>query len=114
MSKAQLVLTALFVEHQTPAQVAVRYGVHRCWVYKPKARHEAEGEAGFEPRSRHLPEPPRIALDASRDGEGTTASSRLSPSPTTPRSPMAQSIHQLSGDHFGWQRRGVPDVDHHC
>lgn len=52
MSKAQLVLTALFVEHQTPAQVAVRYGVHRPWVYKLKARHEAEGEAGSEPRSR--------------------------------------------------------------
>ena len=29
MSKARLVLTALFLEHQTPAQVAARYGVHR-------------------------------------------------------------------------------------
>jgi transposase InsO family protein len=52
MSKAQLVLTALFIEHQRPAQVAVRYGVHRSWVYKLKARHEAGTEAGFEPRSR--------------------------------------------------------------
>jgi transposase InsO family protein len=52
MSKARLVLTALFVEHQTPAQVAARYGVHRAWVYKLKARYEAEGEAAFEPRSR--------------------------------------------------------------
>ena len=52
MSKARLVLTALFVDHQTPAQVAERYGVHRAWVYKLKARYEAEGESAFEPRSR--------------------------------------------------------------
>jgi transposase InsO family protein len=52
MSKARLVLTALFVDHQTPAEVAARYGVHRAWVYKLKARYEAEGEAAFEPRSR--------------------------------------------------------------
>lgn len=48
MSKARLVLTALFVEHQTPAEVAARYGVHRAWVYKLKARYEAEGEAALE------------------------------------------------------------------
>ena len=52
MSKARLVLTALFVDHQTPAEVAARYGVHRAWVYKLKARYEAEGEAALEPRSR--------------------------------------------------------------
>jgi len=52
MSKARLVITALFVDHQTPAEVAARYGVHRAWVYKLKARYEAEGEAAFEPRSR--------------------------------------------------------------
>ena len=52
MSKARLVLTALFVEHQTPTEVAARYGVHRAWVYKLKARYQAEGEAAFEPRSR--------------------------------------------------------------
>ena len=34
MSKARLVLTALFAEHQTPTEVAARYGVHRGWVYK--------------------------------------------------------------------------------
>jgi len=28
MSKARLVLTALIVDRQTPAEVAVRYGVH--------------------------------------------------------------------------------------
>jgi transposase len=47
-----LVITALFVDRQTPAEVAVRYGVHRAWVYKLKARYEAEGDAAFEPRSR--------------------------------------------------------------
>src|SRR3954466_9110334 len=52
MSKARLVITALFVDHQTPAEVAARYGVHRGWVYKLKARYEAEGEAALEPRSR--------------------------------------------------------------
>ena len=51
-SKARLVITALFVDHQTPAEVAARYGIHRAWVYKLKARYEAEGEAALEPRSR--------------------------------------------------------------
>jgi transposase len=51
-SKARLLITALFVEHQTPAEVAAHYGVHRAWVYKLKARYEAEGETALEPRSR--------------------------------------------------------------
>jgi len=51
-SKARLVITALFVDHQTPAEVAARYGIHRAWVYKLKARYEAEGETALEPRSR--------------------------------------------------------------
>ena len=46
-SKARLVITALFVDHQSPAEVAARYGVHRAWVYKLKARYEAEGEAAL-------------------------------------------------------------------
>ncbi|MCW4385893.1 IS481 family transposase [Salinibacterium sp. SYSU T00001] len=52
MSKARLVLTALFIDQQSPAEVAARYGVHRSWVYRLKARYEAEGEAAFQPRSR--------------------------------------------------------------
>ena len=52
MSKARLVLTALTVEGATPSQVAQRYGVHRSWVYRLKARYDLEGEAAFEPRSR--------------------------------------------------------------
>jgi transposase len=52
MSKARLVLTALLVDRQAPAEVATRYGVHRSWVYKLKARYEPDGEAAFQPRSR--------------------------------------------------------------
>ncbi len=52
MSKARLVITALFVDHQSPAEVAARYGVHRAWIYKLKARYEAEGDTALEPRSR--------------------------------------------------------------
>ena len=52
MSKARLVITALFVEKQTPAEVAARYGLHRSWVYRLRERYEAEGEAAFQPRSR--------------------------------------------------------------
>ena len=52
MSKTRLVLTALFVDRQSPAEVARRYGVHRAWVYKLRARYLAEGDAAFEPRSR--------------------------------------------------------------
>lgn len=51
-SKARLILTALFVDHQSPAEVATRYGVHRAWVYKLKTRYQAEGESALEPRSR--------------------------------------------------------------
>ncbi|TWD81387.1 homeodomain-containing protein [Kribbella amoyensis] len=59
MSKARLVITALFVEGQTAAEVAARYGVHRAWVYKLKARYLAEGEAAFVPRSRRPKTSPR-------------------------------------------------------
>ena len=58
-SKARLVITALFVENQKPAEVAARYGVDRSWVYRLKARYEAEGEAAFEPRSRRPKTSPR-------------------------------------------------------
>ena len=67
MSKARLVITALFVDHQSPAEVAARYGVHRAWVYKLKARYEAEGEAVLEPRSRRPKSSPRATPSASVD-----------------------------------------------
>jgi transposase InsO family protein len=52
MSKARLVITAVVVEHRTPAEVARSYGVSRSWVYELLARHRAEGDAAFQPRSR--------------------------------------------------------------
>jgi len=67
MSKAKLILIALFVDHQTPAEVAARYGVHRGWVYKLKARYEAEGEAAFEPHSRRPKTSPSAISSASVD-----------------------------------------------
>ncbi len=45
-------ITALVVEQQTVAEVAARYGVHRSWVYRLKARYDDIGEAAFEPLSR--------------------------------------------------------------
>lgn len=59
MSMARLIITALFVEGQAPSEVARRYGVHRAWVYKLKARYEAEGDAAVEPRSRRPKMSPR-------------------------------------------------------
>ena len=67
MSKARLVITALFVEGQSPAEVAARYGVHRSWVYKLKARYEAEGDAAFEPRSRRPKTSPTAISDHARE-----------------------------------------------
>jgi transposase InsO family protein len=64
MSKARLVITALFVDRQTPAEVARRYGVHRAWVYKLKARYEAEGDAALQPRSRRPNRSPTAILDS--------------------------------------------------
>ena len=74
-SKARLVITALFVDHQTPAEVAARYGVHRAWVYKLKARYEAEGEAAFEPRSRR-PKTSPTALPPERGRPDRASSAR--------------------------------------
>ena len=65
MSTARLVLTALLVDRQTPAEVAARYGVHRSWVYKLKARYQADGEAAFEPRSRRPKTSPTATPPAS-------------------------------------------------
>jgi hypothetical protein len=47
MSRARLVITALVVEEQTVAEMAARYGVHRCWVYRLKARYDDIGEAAL-------------------------------------------------------------------
>jgi transposase InsO family protein len=64
VSKARLVITALFVDKQTPAEVAARYGVHRSWVYRLKARYETEGESAAEPRSRRPKRSPTATANA--------------------------------------------------
>jgi transposase InsO family protein len=52
MSKARLVITAITIEKRPVAEVAATYGVSRSWLYELLARHRAEGETAFEPRSR--------------------------------------------------------------
>jgi transposase InsO family protein len=59
MSKARLVLTALLTEGQSVAEIAARYGVHRSWIYRLKARYDTEGETAYEPRSRRPYTSPR-------------------------------------------------------
>jgi transposase InsO family protein len=120
MSKARLVITALVVEKQSPAAVAHRYGVHRSWVYRLKARYEAEGEAALTPRSRRPKTSPRATapetveavlrlrkqlaeqgLDAGAD---TIRHHRLAPDPPPRR-------HSVPGDDRpgpGPARRGHP------
>ena len=79
MSLARLVITAVVVEGQTVAEVAARYGVHRSWVYKLRARYDAEGDSGLLPRSRRphrsptsIPEPV-VALIVGLRGQLTGA-----------------------------------------
>jgi transposase InsO family protein len=64
MSTSRLVITALFVEGQSPAQVAARYGLSRAWVYRLRARYVAEGEAACQPRSRRPKTSPRATPEA--------------------------------------------------
>lgn len=52
MSKARLVITAVTIEKRPVTEVAATYGVSRSWLYELLARHRAEGEAAFEPRSK--------------------------------------------------------------
>src|SRR4051812_12245090 len=59
MSMRRLVITALFVEGKTVAEVAARYGVDRSWVYRLKSRYQAEGDTALTPRSRRPLSSPR-------------------------------------------------------
>jgi transposase InsO family protein len=52
MSKARLVITAVVTEGRSQGEVARAYGVSQGWISRLVARHRAEGEAAFEPRSR--------------------------------------------------------------
>ena len=90
MSKARLVITALFVDRQSPAEVAARYGVHRAWVYKLKARYEAEGESALEPRSRRPKTTPSATPTATVE-----LVLRL-------RKQLADAGHDAGADTIGW------------
>jgi transposase InsO family protein len=52
VSKSRLVIAAVVLEGRAVSEVVTAYGVSRSWVYELVARYRAEGEAGFEPRSR--------------------------------------------------------------
>jgi transposase InsO family protein len=80
MSKARLVITALVVEKQTVAEVAARYGVHRSWVYRLKARYDDIGEAAFEPLSRR-PHTSPAAIAASTVSRTLTREGLVDPQP---------------------------------
>jgi transposase InsO family protein len=67
MSKAQLVITAVTVEKRSVSEVARSYGVARSWIYALLARHRAEGEAAFEPRSRRPKTSPAAIPDSAAD-----------------------------------------------
>jgi transposase InsO family protein len=67
MSKARLVITAVVIEKRPVSEVARSYGVARSWVYALVARHAAEGEAAFEPRSRRPRTSPGAISDATVD-----------------------------------------------
>jgi transposase InsO family protein len=64
MSKARLVITAVIVENRPVSEVARSYGVARSWICTLLARHQAEGEAAFEPRSRRPKTSPNAIGDA--------------------------------------------------
>ena len=101
MSKARLVITALVRRAPDPvAEVAARYGVHRSWVYRLKARYEDDGEAAFEPRSRRPHTTPtatpaatvelvlRLRKELTDAGlDAGAGHHRLAPEPPPPRSP---------------------------
>ncbi len=50
MSLGRLVVAAVKAEGRSKSEVPRDYGVSRRWVHELIRRHEAEGEAGLEPR----------------------------------------------------------------
>jgi transposase InsO family protein len=52
VSKARLVITAVVIEGRSQSAVAREYGVSQAWISRLVARHRAERETAFEPRSR--------------------------------------------------------------
>ncbi len=52
MGMAELIVTAVLVEHRSKSEVARDYRVSRRWVITVVKRYLAEGDAGLQPRSR--------------------------------------------------------------
>ena len=103
MSKARLVITALFVEHQTPPRSPPATACTASWVYRLKARYEAEGEAAFQPRSRR----PQNLADRDtrrRPSSWSCGCARNSPRPASTPAPTPSRWH-LTHHH---QRHRVP------
>jgi transposase InsO family protein len=67
VSKARLVITAVVVEGRPPAEVIAEYGVSKSWLYELLARHRAEGDAAFEPRSKRPHTSPTAISDQTVD-----------------------------------------------
>jgi transposase len=53
MTLNRLLITSVVVENRTVRDVAAQYGVSESWLFELMARYKADGEAAFEPRSRH-------------------------------------------------------------
>src|SRR2546421_176330 len=79
MSMARLVITALYVERQSPAEVATRYGAHRSWEYPLAAPYGAACPAGLVTRRSPATAPPQPRLR----GLGSTKNNPR-PNPPTP------------------------------
>jgi len=87
MSMAQVVITAVVLEGRSKSAVARDYGVCRRWVQKLVARYLAEGEAGFEPRSRRPHTNPRRTSQAVEDAIVALRKEAVSGLDLTSRSP---------------------------
>ena len=86
-SKARLVITALFVDHQTPAEVAARYGVHRpgstsSWpATRPRARPPSS-PAPDAPRPHRRATPPDVGRPDPAAPQGARPTPAWTPAPT--------------------------------
>src|SRR5450631_1593733 len=104
MSRARLVITADTVEKRPVSEVARSYGVTRSWTCTLRARHRAEGDAAFEPRSRRPKASPRaISADTADliirlrkelseqglDAPGIAGDGQQAPDPGRPGHPRA-------------------------
>ncbi len=89
-SEARLVITLIEVQGRSPAEVTAAYGASRFRLYELLARYRAQGDAGFEPRSRR-----------------TRTSPAATPPPTVElvlrlRTQLAESGLDAGADTIGW------------